>query len=163
MKIGIIGAGFVGLSFAAVLSSKGHKVIVHDIDPEKLEKIKAGEPPFFEPKLKSTLKNALKSSLELTSNIKKIVNGCGLIFITVGTPIGNNGSISLTDIKAVINKIGGVLKKSKNRPVIVVKSTVTPGTNNLIRKILEEKSGKKSGRGFSGFSTANVTWPKPSF
>jgi len=149
MKIGIIGSGFVGLSFASVLGSKGYQVIVHDVDVEKLKKIKAGEPPFFEPKLKSTLKNALKSSLELTSDIKKIVNGCGLIFITVGTPIGNNGTISLIDIKAVSNKIGGVLKKSKNRPVIVVKSTVTPGTNNLIKKILEGKSGKKAGKGFS--------------
>jgi len=149
MKIGIIGAGFVGLSFASVLGSKGYQVIVHDVDTEKLGKIKAGKPPFFEPKLKSTLKNALKLSLELTSDIKKIVNDCDLIFITVGTPIGNNGNISLTDVKEVANKIGRVLKKSKNKPVIVVKSTVTPGTNNLIRKILEEKSGKKSGTGFS--------------
>jgi len=149
MKIGIVGAGFVGLSFAAVLGSKGYQVIVHDVDAEKLEKIKAGKPPFFEPKLKSTLKNALKSSLELTSDIKKIVNGSDLIFITVGTPIGNNGSISLTYIKDVVNKIAKVLKKSKNKPVIVLKSTVTPGTNNLIRKILEEKSGKKAGIGFS--------------
>jgi len=51
MRIGIVGAGFVGLSFAAVLGSKGQKVIIHDIDKEKLEKIKNGIPPFYEPKL----------------------------------------------------------------------------------------------------------------
>ena len=146
MKIGIIGSGFVGLSFASVLGSKGYQVIVHDVNIDKLEKIKAGEPPFFEPKLKSTLKNALKLSLELTSDIKKIVNDCSLIFITVGTPIGNNGSISLTQIKTVTNKIGGVLKKSKNKPVIIIKSTVTPGTNNLIKKILEDLLVNKNPR-----------------
>jgi len=148
MKIGVIGSGFVGLSFASVLGSKGYQVIIHDIDVDKLEKIKSGEPPFFEPKLKSTLKNALKSSLKLTGKIKNVVNDYDFIFITVGTPIGKNGDISLTYIKAVTNKIGAILKKSKNKPVIIIKSTVPPGTNNLIKKILEKKSGKKSEKGF---------------
>jgi len=69
MKIGIIGLGFVGLSFASVLASKGHSIIGVDTDKEKLEKIKNGIVPFYEPKLQSLLRRSLNVGLEVKIKI----------------------------------------------------------------------------------------------
>ena len=85
MKIGIIGLGFVGLSFGSVLASKGHSVTGVDIDKEKIKKIKNGVVPFYEPGLQSILKKSLKKDLKVSSSISD-VEKCDLIFVTVGTP-----------------------------------------------------------------------------
>ena len=148
MKIGIIGLGFVGLSFAAVLTSKGHSIIGVDTDKEKLEKIKNGIVPFYEPKLQSLLRRSLNVGLEVSSNILAIKK-CNLIFVTVGTPQKRNGEIDLTMIKNVTNKIGKLLSKTKHKPIIIIKSTVIPGTTqNVILPILQRMSRKNVGRGF---------------
>ena len=148
MKIGIVGAGFVGLTFAAVLASKNYQVLVLDIDNKKLYKINKGISPFFEPKLQAILKKTTKLSLQVTNDFKKLVDDSNLIFITVGTPLTKNGRIDLKSVNSTTKKIGGILKNSKNIPLIIIKSTVVPGTNNNLKKILEEKSGKKCGKGF---------------
>ena len=148
MKIGIVGAGFVGLTFAAVLASKNYQVLVLDIDNKKLNKIKKGISPFFEPKLQAILKKTTKLLLQVTNDFKKLVDDSNLIFITVGTPLTKNGRIDLNNVKSATKKIGSALKNSKNIPLIIIKSTVVPGTNNNLKKILEEKSGKKCGKGF---------------
>ena len=148
MKIGIIGLGFVGLSFAAVLTSKGHSIIGVDTDKEKLEKIKNGIVPFYEPKLQSLLRRSLNVGLEVSSNILAIKK-CNLIFVTVGTPQKRNGEIDLTMIKNVTNKIGKLLSKTKHKPIIIIKSTVIPGTTqNVILPILQRISRKNVGKGF---------------
>ena len=148
MKIGIIGLGFVGLSFAAVLTSKGHSIIGVDTDKEKLEKIKNGIVPFYEPKLQSLLRRSLNAGLEVSSNILAIKK-CNLIFVTVGTPQKRNGEIDLTMIKNVTNKIGKLLSKTKHKPIIIIKSTVIPGTTqNVILPILQRISRKNVGKGF---------------
>ena len=148
MKIGIIGLGFVGLSFAAVLTSKGHSIIGVDTDKEKLEKIKNGIVPFYEPKLQSLLRRSLNVGLEVSSNILAIKK-CNLIFVTVGTPQKRNGEIDLTMIKNVTNKIGKLLSKAKHKPIIIIKSTVIPGTTqNVILPILQRMSRKNVGKGF---------------
>ena len=148
MKIGIIGLGFVGLSFASVLASKGYSVIGVDIDKEKLEKIKNGIVPFYEPKLQSMLRRSLNVGLKISSNILAIKK-CNLIFVTVGTPQKRNGEIDLTMIKNVTNKIGKLLSKTKHKPIIIIKSTVIPGTTqNVILPILQRISRKNVGKGF---------------
>jgi len=139
MKVAIIGTGFVGLTFAAALGSKGYHVLAVDSDQEKVKKIKKGNTPFYEPNLTPLLQKALKNSLEVSLDIEKAVNECDLIFITVGTPSANDGSINLNNIKAVAEKIGKILANSKNKPIIVIKSTVIPGTNNKIKQIIEKK------------------------
>ena len=98
MKIGIIGLGFVGLSFASVLGSKKYSVIGVDSDKQKINKILTGKAPFYEPKLDSTLKNALKNGLKITNEINQVVKECKLIFIAVGTPQRKDGSIDLTTV-----------------------------------------------------------------
>jgi len=149
MKIGVVGLGFVGLSFAAVLGSKGFSVIGVDTDSEKISQIKSGNAPFHEPKFDTILRKALKNCLVVTTNIYPVVNECDLIFITVGTPAQKNGRIDLTTVKVVSEKIGRILAKTKNKPTIVIKSTVVPETTTkMILPILEKTSKKKAGKDF---------------
>ena len=150
MKIGIIGLGFVGLSFASVLASKDLDIIGIDIDKEKLKIIKTGKSPFYEPNIDKTLQKALKKKLILSDKINDAVNNCDLIFVTVGTPMNSDGTIDLEIILNVCRKIGETLLKTQNNPNIIIKSTIIPGTTiNKIKKTLEQKSGKKVGKGFS--------------
>ena len=148
MKIGIVGLGFVGLSLTSVLASKGYDIIGIDIDKEKCEKIRNGISPFFEPELEKLLRNGLKKKLKIVSDFLLIKN-CDFIFVTVGTPQNTNGSINLSIIKKAISKIGENLEKNKKNPIILVKSTVIPGTmKKEILPILEKKSKKKAGKDF---------------
>ena len=148
MNFGIIGAGFIGLTFAAVLASKGYNTTLMDSNLDKINKIKKGVTPFYDPKLKPLLQNALKKSLIITTDIEYIVNNCKIIFITVGTPALNDGKINLEYIIKVVEDIAGYLRTTKNMPIIVIKSTVVPGTSDIIKNVLEKKSKKKSGVGF---------------
>ena len=149
MQVGIIGLGVVGLSFASVLGSKGISVIGMDSDFQKIEKITSKKSLFFEPKLESFLKKALSKSLEISSDIEKIVKNCDLIFLTVGTPKSKSGFIDLSMIKNASKNIGISLRHSSKKPIIVVKSTVIPGTTaNVIKPLIEKMSRKKAGKGF---------------
>ncbi len=149
MRIAIIGLGFVGLSLASVLGAKNYRVMGFDSDRTKSAEIKNGNAPFYEPKLEDTIKLALSRGFTIEDNISSIVNNCNLIFITVGTPQKKDGSIDLSMVVSVIEQIGKLLKSTKNKPIIVVKSTVVPGTTaNALLPILTKKSGKKAGKDF---------------
>ena len=149
MKIGIIGLGVVGLSFASVLSSKGFPVIGMDSDGKKIEQINSKKLPFFEPKLKLFLKNALSKSLEISSDIDKVVRNCDFIFLTVGTPKSKSGYIDLSMLKKASKNIGISLRHTTKKPIIVIKSTVVPNTTTkVIKPLIEKASGKKTGKGF---------------
>ena len=148
MKIGIVGLGFVGLSLTSVLASKGYNVIGIDVDKEKREKISNGISPFFEPELENLLKNGLKKKLKISNDFSLIKN-CDFIFVTVGTPQNTDGSINLSIIKKAVSLIGENLQGNKKKPIILVKSTVVPGTiKKNILPILEKKSNKKAGKDF---------------
>ena len=127
MKIAVIGLGFVGLTLSSVLASKGITTMGIDLDKDKCSKIAKGTPTFYEPNLKKTLNKALKKNLLITSKLSSI-NDCDFIFITVGTPQKKNGEIDLSFIKIVVRSIGKLISKNKNKPIILVKSTVIPGT-----------------------------------
>ena len=144
MKIGIVGLGFVGLTFASVLANKGYHVIGVDTDKLKIKSIESGKSPFYEPELDNILKKALSKKLFLSENIEEIVKECDFIFLTLGTPMDKNGNINLKIISNVSKKIGELLLKMKKRPIIVIKSTVVPGTtSNKIKNILEKNQIKK--------------------
>jgi len=148
MKIGIVGLGFVGLSLTSVLSSKEYNVMGIDVDKEKCKKISHGISPFFEPELEDLLKKGLKNKLKISSDFK-LIRDCDFIFVTVGTPQNENGSIDLSIIKKAISTIGENLQNNKKKPIILVKSTVIPGTlKKNILPILEKKSKKKAGKHF---------------
>ena len=94
------------------------------------------------------LRIGLKKKLTITDNFS-LVKDCDMIFVAVGTPQKSNGAIELSMIKKVVTSIGRVLAKSKNNPIVLIKSTVIPGTmQNVILPILERRSGKKAGREF---------------
>ena len=148
MKIGIIGLGFVGLSFGSVLASKGKNVIGIDVDAEKCKKIRNGVSPFFEPDLERILKIGLKKKLIITDDFS-LIKDCDMIFVAVGTPQKSNGAIELSMIKKAVTSIGIILAKTKKNPIVLIKSTVIPGTmQNVILPILEKRSGKKAGKEF---------------
>ena len=148
MKIGIIGLGFVGLSFGSVLASKGKNVVGIDVDAEKCKKIRNGVSPFFEPDLEKILKIGLKKKLIITDDFS-LIKDCDMIFVTVGTPQKSNGAIELSMIKKAVTSIGIILAKTKKNPIVLIKSTVIPGTmQNVILPILEKRSGKKAGKEF---------------
>ncbi len=148
MKIAIVGLGFVGLSLTSVLASKGNNVVGIDIDVEQCKKIRNGVSPFFEPYLEKTLRIGLKKKLTISSDFS-LIKDCNMIFVTVGTPQKSNGAIDLSMIRKAVETIGRVLAKSKKNPIILIKSTVIPGTmQNVILPILEKRSGKKAGKDF---------------
>ena len=148
MKIAVIGLGFVGLTLSSVLASKGITTLGIDLDKEKCSKIVKGIPTFFEPELKKTLKKALKKNLLITDKVSSI-NNCDFIFITVGTPQKKNGEIDLSFIKTVVKNVGKIIPKNKKKPIILIKSTVIPGTmKDVILPILEKNSKKKAGKDF---------------
>ena len=148
MKIAVIGLGFVGLSLTSILASKGNSVVGIDIDVEKCKKIRNGVSPFFEPDLEKMLRIGLKKKL-IVSNDFSLIKDCDMIFVTVGTPQKSNGTIELSMIRKAVTDIGRILAKSKKNPIVLIKSTVIPGTmQNVILPILERKSGKKAGKEF---------------
>ena len=148
MKIGIIGLGFDGLSFGSVLASKGKNVVGIDVDTEKCKKIRNGVSPFFEPDLEKILKIGLKKKLIITDDFS-LIKDCDMIFVAVGTPQKSNGAIELSMIKKAVTSIGIILAKTKKNPIVLIKSTVIPGTmQNVILPILEKRSGKKAGKEF---------------
>jgi len=148
MKVGIVGLGFVGLSLTSVLASKGYNTVGIDVDKEKCEKISNGNSPFFEPNLEKILRNGLKKKLTV-SNDFSLIKDCDMIFVTVGTPQSKNGSIELTMIKKSVRTIGNILHENKKNPIVIVKSTIIPGTmQKVILPILEKESKKKAGKEF---------------
>jgi len=148
MKIAVIGLGFVGLSLTSVLASRGNNVIGIDVDVEKCRKIRNGITPFFEPGLEKMLRIGLKKKLTISDDFS-LVKDCDMIFVAVGTPQKSNGAIELSMIKKAVTSIGRVLAKSKKNPIVLIKSTVIPGTiQNVILPILEKRSGKKAGKEF---------------
>ena len=148
MKIAVIGLGFVGLSLASVLASKGNNVIGIDVDIKKCKKICNGITPFFEPDLEKMLRIGLKKKLTISDDFS-LVKDSDMIFVAVGTPQKSNGAIELSMIKKAVTSIGRILAKSKKSPIVLIKSTVIPGTmQNVILPILEKRSGKKAGKEF---------------
>ena len=147
-EIGIVGLGFVGLSLTSVLASKGYSTIGIDIDTEKCKQIADGKSPIFEPKLEKTLREGLRKKLKISNDVS-LVKNCNFIFVTVGTPQKQNGSIDLSMIKQSVAELGKTMRKNKKNQIIFIKSTVTPGTmKKYVLPILEKNSKKKAGKDF---------------
>ncbi len=141
--IGVIGLGFVGLSTAVGFAIKGVRVKAFDIDPERAALIRAGRTPFYEPGLKENLAAAVRGELTITESLAEAVAGCEAIFYCVGTPWGDGGQADLTYVKAALKDTlahdDGVFK------VLVIKSTVPPGTTETILQPFIEGLGYNVG------------------
>ncbi len=148
MKIAITGAGFVGLTTGVCFADKGHQAICVDINEGKIAKINSAVPPFFEKGLEPLLKKHINKNFTATTNLKEAIKSSDITFITVGTPFDGK-QIDLSYVKAVSREIGSALKEVDKYHLVVVKSTVVPGTtDDVVLPILEETSGKKAGVDF---------------
>jgi UDPglucose 6-dehydrogenase len=150
LRIGIIGTGYVGLVTGVCFGELGFPILCGDVIQEKVDKINKGESPIFENGLESLLKELLdKKRIRATLNTAEVVQNSDVVFICTGTPSSDDGSIDLQYIQSAANDIGEVLKVTEEYKVIVVKSTVIPGTtSNFVKPILEKSSNKKAGVDF---------------
>lgn len=142
MKLCVIGTGYVGLVGAAIFSDWGNSVVGVDIDSEKIEKIKKGEMPIYEPGLSEiVLKNISENRLSFTTSIAEGIREAEIVFICVGTPQSETGAADLTAVWEVAKEIGKNLNGYK---VIVTKSTVPIGTNEKVKTIVYENLSDKT-------------------
>jgi len=145
MRISVIGAGYVGLVTAAALASKGHNVIVVDIDEARVSMINQKKSPIFEEGLDDMLSNCVESNrLRATGDYEEIL-ATDITLICVGTPSNPDGSMNLSYIKESAEDIGKILGAKSERHTVVVRSTVVPGTTKgIIIPALEQYSRKKA-------------------
>jgi len=150
MKISVIGSGYAGLVNAAGFAHIGNQVTCVDIDQKKIDQINNGISPIFEEDLEDILKDSLKKgNLKATTDIKTAIEQTDLTFIAVGTPSNEDGSINLKYIETVSKDIGNILKNKDTYHLIIVKSTVVPGTTeDTVGTLIEQTSGKKRGTDF---------------
>jgi len=147
MKIIVVGSGYVGLCTAVGFATLGHDVVCVDVDEEKVDKINKGEVPIYEEGLDKMLSQALQENkLHATTNIES-VKETDFVFVAVGTPSKENGSIDLKYVESASVDIANFIK-DRNYCTVVVKSTVLPETTEKVVIPILEKTGKKAGRDF---------------
>ncbi|BCC14777.1 TPA: UDP-glucose/GDP-mannose dehydrogenase family protein [Bacillus cereus] len=135
-KIAVVGTGYVGLVSGAILSDFGHTVTCVDVDQNKIESLKNGVIPIYEPGLETVVqKNHYYKRLNFTTNIKEAVENNDVIFIAVGTPPADDGSADLQYVLAVAESIAKYMNGYK---VIVDKSTVPVGTGQIVKSTVQE-------------------------
>ncbi|GAB6194415.1 UDP-glucose dehydrogenase family protein [Desulfocastanea catecholica] len=148
MRISVVGTGYVGLVSGVCLAEKGHTVICVDNSLEKVEKINLGVSPIYEEGLDTLLKKNIGTGLTATTDLEGAIASTDLTLIAVGTPFDGD-EIDLQYIRQVAEEIGRALKNKSGYHVVVVKSTVVPGTtDDVVLPILEKFSGLKAGRDF---------------
>ena len=140
--IAMVGLGYVGLSTAVAFASRGMHVTGYDVDESKVAQINSGEPTFYEPKVRTLLRTSLKRGFVARNTL----GPADVYFVTVGTPSLPNGSIDLTFVKDASREIGRVLKNMAGYQLLVIRSTVLPGTTlGVVRPAVESESGRRVG------------------
>ncbi len=137
MKIAMVGSGYVGLVSGACFADFGHDVVCIDKDPAKIERLRAGEMPIYEPGLAELVASNVKAGrLAFTTDLAEGIAGAGAIFIAVGTPSRRgDGHADLSFVHAVAREVGEHLS---DPAVIVTKSTVPVGTGDEVERILRD-------------------------
>jgi UDPglucose 6-dehydrogenase len=141
MKIVVVGSGYVGLVTGACFAESGVNVTCVDVDVDKIQQLKNGAIPIYEPGLEGMIRmNVEKKRLSFTTDIKTGIDGSEVIFIAVGTPPGEDGSADLKHVQEVAKEIGRAIT---NYIVVVTKSTVPVGTSEKIRKTIQNELDKR--------------------
>ncbi|MBP0957357.1 MAG: UDP-glucose/GDP-mannose dehydrogenase family protein [Oscillospiraceae bacterium] len=137
MNIGVIGTGYVGLVQGVIMSEFGMNVTCMDVASEKIEKLRKGILPIYEPGLKELLdKNVSLGRLKFSTDMKETVENSEVLFIAVGTPPKDDGSADLKYVMSVAESIGKALNGYK---VIVDKSTVPVGTGRIVKSVIQKE------------------------
>jgi GDP-mannose 6-dehydrogenase len=150
-KISIFGLGYVGAVSLACLARDGHEMTGVDIDPGKLELLRNGQAPIVETGIQELTRAVMRGgAVTVTNSVRDAILSTDLSFVCVGTPARANGNQDLAAITRIAEQIGAVLPEKASRHVIVIRSTVKPGTvEEVIQPALEAASGLKAGRDFS--------------
>jgi len=136
-RIVVVGTGYVGLVTGTCFAEMGNDVVCVDIDVTKIENLKKGIVPIFEPGLEQlVLSNYKSKNLDFTTKLSKVIDNASIVFIAVGTPMGDDGSADLQYVIAVAEQIGKLMTK----PLIIVdKSTVPVGTADKVKATIDKE------------------------
>ena len=131
----MVGAGYVGLVTGACFAELGHEVTIRDVVPEKIEQLRAGEIPIYEPGLDEVVERN-RDRLRFTLDVEDAVDGTEFLYVAVGTPPTESGDADLSYVWSVIDQLPADIP---GRPVVVMKSTVPVGTGEIVRRRLDAR------------------------
>src|SRR5690606_16667439 len=138
MKIAVVGTGYVGLVTGTCLAETGNDVICVDINEEKVEKMKRGEIPIYEPGLELLFnRNIEQGRLTFTTRLEEAVSDAKIIFLALPTPPGGDGA---ADLSYVLGAAKDIARLIKNYKVVVTKSTVPVGTADKVKAVFKENT-----------------------
>ena len=160
-RIAIFGAGYVGLVTGACFADLGHEVVVRDILPERIERLRAGEVPIYEPGLDDVLERS-GDRISFTLDVREAVDGAEFLYVAVGTPPTYSGDADLGAVWTVVDELPADVQ---GRPLVVMKSTVPVGTGARVRARLDarglENVGYVSNPEFTAEGTAVRDFMEP--
>jgi UDPglucose 6-dehydrogenase len=133
-KVAVFGAGYVGLVTGACFADLGHHVVVRDVDRQRIDRLRAGETPIFEPGLEELLERN-RERLRFTLDVGEAVNEAEFVYVAVGTPPTYSGDADLSAVWTVVDE----LPDEDRRLIVVMKSTVPVGTGAKVRHRLDER------------------------
>ena len=150
MNVSVFGLGYVGSVSAATFADDGHTVVGVDVNPTKVEMLNAGQSPIVEPGLGELIESTVAAGrLRATTSTEEAVEASDISLVSVSTPSRRNGSLDLTYLTRVCEQLGEALRHKRAYHVVVVRSTVLPGTTHeTVIPTLERSSGKKYGTDF---------------
>src|SRR5579884_3373683 len=134
-RIGIFGAGYVGLVTGACFADLGHEVVVRDVVPERIERLQAGAVPIYEPGLDEVIERN-RERLTFTLDVHEAVDAAEFLYVAVGTPPTYSGDADLSYVWSVVDELP---QDVPGRPLVVMKSTVPVGTGQAVRARLDAR------------------------
>lgn len=138
MRVGVFGAGYVGLVTGTCFAEMGNDVVIGDVDEQRIAALRRGRIPIYEPGLEEILQRNLEMGrLRFTADPREVVNSAEVLFVAVGTPAGEDGSADLSHVLAVAREIA---RHADGPRIVVNKSTVPVGTGRKVREVLAESS-----------------------
>lgn len=150
MNISVFGLGYVGCVSLGCLAQNGHRVIGVDTNVDKVKQVNAGKATIIERDIDDIVKSQReRGSISATTDFEEAVLQTEVSMIAVGTPSSASGHLDLSFMKKVCEQIGEALKEKQTFHIVLIRSTVPPGTNKAMSEIIEKKSGRKTGEGFA--------------